>query len=215
MQVLIIGCGRVGSGLAREMVLRGYEVCVVDKEPEAFTRLGVDFQGKKFVGIAFDREVLIQAGIERSEGLAAVTVSDEANVVAALIARDIYHVPRVVARLYDPNQAEIYKRTGIQTIFPIAWGVQRIADLLTYSQVSPAIHLGSGDVDLIETEVPFLLVGKSILDLTIPGEIHVTAITRRGKTFLPTSGTRFDERDTVHLVVLSSSINRLDKLLSS
>jgi len=215
MRILILGCGRAGTGLAHEMILRGYEVSVVDKDPQSFKRLGPGFKGKTVVGIAFDQQALLQAGIERADGLAAVTVSDEANVVAALTARDIYHVPRVVARLYDPNQAEIYKRMGIQTIAPIAWGVQRIADLLIYSQLEPVFHIGSGDVDLVESEVPHLLVGRSVNDLTVPGEIHIVAITRSGKTFLPTLATRFGERDVIHLAVLTSSSKRLKELLGA
>jgi trk system potassium uptake protein TrkA len=215
MRILILGCGRAGSGLAREMIVRGHEVSVVDKDPQSFKRLGAGFKGKTVVGIAFDQQALLQAGIERADGLAAVTVSDEANVVAALIGRDIYHVPRVVARLYDPTQAEIYKRMGIQTIAPIAWGVQRIADLLIYSQLEPVFHVSSGDVDFVESEVPPILVGRSVNDLTVPGEIHIVAITRGGHTFLPSLATRFVERDTIHLAVLTSSIQRLKELLGA
>ena len=171
------------------------------------------FKGKTVVGIGFDREVLLQAGIDRADGLAAVTASDEANVVAARIARDIFHVPRVVARLYDVRQAEIYKRLGLQTIAPTAWGVNRIAELLLHSPLETVLSLGSGDVELIEAEVPQLLVGKMVRELTLPGELHVVSIMRLNKTFLPTLGTIFQAGDMVHLAVLTSSINRIKELL--
>ena len=133
---------------------RGHSVTVVDKDPLAFEKLGDKFKGQTIVGIGFDREVLLKAGIERADGVAAVTASDEANVVASRIARDIFHVPRVVARLYDVRQAEIYKRLGLQTIAPTGWGINRIADLLLYSPLETVFSLGSGEVELVEAEVP-------------------------------------------------------------
>jgi len=213
MKFIIIGCGRVGAGLAKTLAGRGHSVVVVDKDPFAFEKLGDKFKGQMVSGIGFDREVLLKAGIERADGLAAVTASDEANVVAARIARDIFHVPRVVARLYDMRQAEIYKRLGLQTIAPTGWGINRIADLLLYSPLEIVFSLGSGDVELLETEIPQLLIGKIVRDLTVPGEIHVVSITRANKTFLPTTGTIFQEGDLLHLAVLATSTNLLKDIL--
>ena len=213
MRILIIGCGRVGAGLATTLVSRGHSVTVVDKDPLAFEKLGDKFKGQTIVGIGFDRDVLLKAGIERVDGVAAVTSSDEANVVASRIARDIFRVPRVVARLYDVRQAEIYKRLGIQTIAPTGWGINRIADLLLYSPLEIVFTLGSGEVELVEAEVPSLLVGRTVRDLTVSGEIHVVSITHDNKTFLPTPGTFFRENDLLHLAVLATSTNRLKELL--
>ena len=213
MRILIIGCGRVGAGLAKTLIDRGHSVTIVDKDPLAFEKLGDKFKGQTIVGIGFDREVLLKAGIERADGVAAVTSSDEANVVASRIARDIFHVPRVVARLYDVRQAEIYKRLGIQTIAPTGWGINRIADLLLYSPLETVFSLGSGEVELVVAEVPLLLVGKTVRDLTVAGEIHIVSITRDNKTFLPTLGTIFREKDLLHLAVLTTSTNRLKELL--
>jgi len=213
MRILIIGCGRVGAGLAKTLLGRGHSVTVVDKDPLAFEKLGDKFKGQTIVGIGFDRDVLLKAGIERVDGVAAVTSSDEANVVASRIARDIFRVPRVVARLYDVRQAEIYKRLGIQTIAPTGWGINRIADLLLYSPLEIVFTLGSGEVELVEAEVPSLLVGRTVRDLTVSGEIHVVSITHDNKTFLPTPGTFFRENDLLHLAVLATSTNRLKELL--
>jgi trk system potassium uptake protein TrkA len=175
--------------------------------------LGEKFRGQTIPGIGFDREVLLKAGIERADGLAAVTASDEANVVAARIARDIFHVPRVVARLYDIRQAEIYKRLGLQTIAPTGWGINRIADLLLYSPLETVFSIGSGNVEIVEAEVPHLLVGKTVRELTVAGEIHVVSITRANKTFLPMQGTIFQDGDMLHLAVLTTSTSRLRELL--
>jgi trk system potassium uptake protein TrkA len=213
MNIIIIGCGRVGSGLAKTLLGRGHSVTVVDKDPLAFEKLGGNFKGKTIAGVGFDRDILMEAGIEHADGFAAVTASDEANVVASRIARDIFRVPRVVARLYDVRQAEIYKRLGIQTIAPTGWGINRIADLVLYSPLETVISLGGGEVEMVAIDVPQLLVGRSVRDLTVAGEIHVVSITRSNRTFLPTLGTIFQGEDMLHLAVLTTSTNRLKQLL--
>lgn len=214
MRILIIGCHRVGSGLARTLSLRGQAVTVVDNDPAAFERLGAGFKGQTVLGIGFDRDVLIQAGIERADGLAAVTASDEVNVVTARIASQVFHVPKVIARLYDPRQAEIYKRLGVQTIAPTTWGINRIADLLLHSQLDTVLSLGSGEVDVVAAQVPPSLAGRTVQDLTILGEVHVVAITRSGKAFMPTLGTTFWEGDMLHVAVLAASADRLKEMLT-
>jgi len=213
MRFLIIGCGRLGAGLGQFLATNGHNVTLVDKDPLAFEKLGDKFKGQRLVGVGFDRQVLVSAGIERADGLAAVSASDEANVVAARIARDIFHVPRVVARLYDVRQAEIYKRLGLQTIAPTNWGIQRISDLLLYSPLETTCAIGSGDVEVVEVELPLLLVGKTVRDLTVASEIHLVSITRANKTFLPTLGTIFRAGDTLHLAVLTTSASRLREML--
>ncbi len=215
MRILIIGCGHVGAGLAKTMLSRGHSVTIIDDDPLAFEKLGDKFKGQTILGVGFDREVLLKAGIERADGVAAVTSSDETNVVASRIARELFHVPRVVARLYDVRQAEIYKRLGIQTIAPTSWGINRIADLLLYSPLETVFSIGSGEVELVAAEVPQLLVGKTVRDLTVVGEIHIVALTRANKTFLPTLGTIFREQDLLHLAVLTTSTNRLREILGS
>lgn len=213
MRIIIIGCGRMGAALAKTLTLRGHNVTIVDTDPTAFERLDTSIRCTTVVGVGFDRDVLLQAGIQRADGLAAVTPSDETNVVAARLASQVFHVPRVVARMYDPRKAEIYHRLGLQTVAPITWGVNRIADLLCYSQFEPVLSLGS-DVDLVEADIPPQLVGRTVKDVTIPGEAHVVAISRGGKTFLPSSGTVFQQGDVVHMAILATSAERVMALLA-
>lgn len=213
MKVIIIGCGRVGGGLAQTMSHRGHEVTIVDVDPAALDRLGPGFKGRKITGVGFDRDVLKQAGIDRADALAAVTVSDEANVVTARLAKNIFRVPRVVARVYDPGKAEIYRRFGLQTISPVSLGVDRLAEMLSFTSLDTVVSLGSSEVDIVDVEVPRLLIGRTVRDITVQGEIHVVAVTRTGKTFLPTLGTTLQEADILHLAVLISSAERLRKLL--
>ena len=129
MKILIIGCGRLGAGLAHALSLRSHQVTIIDRDATAFDRLLPSFAGQQLDGAGFDRGLLLRAGIDRADGLAAVTGSDEVNAVVARVAREVFRVPRVVARLDDPRKAEIYRRLGLQTIAPVTWGISRIADL--------------------------------------------------------------------------------------
>ncbi|MBK8134798.1 MAG: NAD-binding protein [Anaerolineae bacterium] len=213
MKIIIVGCGRVGQGLAQAMSRKGHLVTVVDKDPKAFHALNPAPSIQCITGIGFDRDVLIQAGIERTDGLAAVTDSDEANLVTGQLARQVFHIPKVVARVYDSRQAEIYRRLGLQVIATTSWGVNRIAEILTYSSLDPVLNLGNGEVDILQSSVPLLLVGRTVNELTIPGEVSVIAITRRDSAFLPTLGTVFEAGDHVHLAVITSAMRRLSAML--
>ncbi len=213
MRMVIVGCGRMGAGLAQTLAMGGHEVTVIDKDPTAFERLPASLGITTVPGVGSDREVLLKAGIKRADGLATVTASDDINVVVARVASQVFQVPRVVARLYDPRKAEIYQRLGLQTISTTAWGMNRIAELLSYSELNTVLSLGTGEVDVVETEVPPLLVGRKVSELTVPGEIHVVSIARGGRSFLPTLGTVFHKNDQVHLAVLAASAERLKTLL--
>ncbi len=213
MRYIIVGCGRVGAELAQNLSQRGHVIVIVDQDPTSFERLGSTFKGQTILGVGFDRDVLIQAGIERADGVATVTASDEANIVAARVAKQTFHVPKVVARVYDPQKAEIYRRLGLQTISPVALGVHRLAELLTFSQLDSVVSLGSGEVEIVHAEIPALLAGRTVNELTVAGEINVIAITRDDKAFVPMLGTVLQKGDQVHIAVLDDAADRLKALL--
>jgi trk system potassium uptake protein TrkA len=142
-----------------------------------------------------------------------MTASDEVNLVAARMAHQFFRVPRVVARVYEPRKAAIYQRLGLQTITPVTWGVNRIAELLTFSPLHPTTSLGQGEVDIVEAEIPPLLVGRQVAEISLSGEVQVVAISRGGRTFLPTLGTVFQEGDAVHFALLAVSAHRFKALL--
>jgi len=213
MRVIIMGCGRVGEQLARLMSDEGHDVAVIDYSEEALARLGPDFKGRRVRGVGFDREVLLRAGIESADGFAATSSSDNVNAVAARIARTLFHVPRVVARLFDPERAEVYKRLGLATISSTTWGAERIRELLTHADLDSVRSFGAGEVQLLEIEVPSALVGRSVRDLLVPSEVNVIAITRDGRALLPMLGTAFRVGDIVHLAVLSDAMARVETLL--
>lgn len=213
MRVIIMGCGRVGEQISQLMAAEGHDVAVIDYDPAALARLGPAFRGRRLQGLGFDRKVLLAAGIEQAEAFAATSSSDNANIVAARLARNVFHVPKVVARLFDPQRAEVYQRLGLVTISSTTWGAERIYELLTHGDLDPVHSFGSGEVCLLLAEVPIHLVGRTVANLTIPGEIIVAALTRDGRASIPAAGVQFRAGDALHLVVLASAMERLEALL--
>lgn len=130
MNVVIMGCGRVGAQLAMLLDTEGNRVTVIDLEPAAFRRLPASFRGRAVVGNGIDMDALRRAGIEEAEAFAAVTQGDNRNVMAAQLAKHVFHVPRVVCRIYDPIREEIYHRLGLETISPTTVGAQLLKEAL-------------------------------------------------------------------------------------
>jgi trk system potassium uptake protein TrkA len=213
MKVIVMGCGRIGSQVSQLLSDQGHAVTVIDHDDNSDGRLGPNFKGSIIKGLGFDRNILIQAGIEQAEAFVAASQSDNANIVAARIARNLFHVPRVVARLYDPRRAEIYQRLGLTTISSTNWGAERIFQVLTHADIDVWNTFGSGEVALVHVELPPQLAGRNVMQLNVPGEVMVVSITRNDHAFVPASGTEFHEGDLVHLVVLSSAMDRLEELL--
>ena len=213
MRVIIMGCGRVGEQVSRLLAEEGHAVTVIDYDAAALERLGPEFKGRTVKGVGFNRDVLIQAGIEQAEAFGATSSSDNANIVAARLARNVFRVPKVVARLFDPRRAEIYQRLGLVTISSTTWGAERIHELLTHGALDPMMTFGNGEVSLLTVEVPPHLIGRTVQQLSVPGEISVVALTREGQAFLPAFGTPFREDDRIHLAVLAGAMERLESWL--
>jgi trk system potassium uptake protein TrkA len=208
-----MGCGRIGSQVSMLMSGHGHDVTVIDHDNNAAGRLGPTFKGRLVKGLGFDRDVLAEAGIEQADAFVSASSSDNANIVAARIVRNVFHVPRVVARLYDPLRAEIYQRLGLTTISSTNWGAERIVQVLTHTDLDVWITFGHGEVSLVQLEAPQQLVGRKVLQLNVPGEVMVVSITRSDKAFIPSSGAEFQEDDIIHLSVLSSAMDRLEEML--
>jgi trk system potassium uptake protein len=213
MRIIIMGCGRVGAEVSKLMAKEGYDVTVIDCDEAVREQLGPDFRGQLVIGVGFDRDVLLKAGIEHADAFAATSDSDNANIIAARIARNVFHVPKVVARLYDPQRAEIYRRLGLTTISSTAWGAERIREVLAHSELDAHGSFGNGEVTLHTLEVPPALVGRTVNNAIVPGEVLVIAITREDKAFLPSLGVEFHEGDLVHFAVLASAMDRFENLL--
>jgi len=213
MYVIIVGCGRVGASAAATLSRQGHEVCVIDKSTASFRLLPRSFSGTKVLGTAYDRSVLAKADIERADGFVAVTAGDNTNIVAARIAKEVYRVPDVVARIYDPQRADIYRRFGITTFAPTAWSAGKIVEFLTSQRLEREVTFGNGEVELLSAWVPAHLIGKPVSDLAAPGEIAVALIVRKGRAVIPVSGTKFEEEDQVHVAVHQTAVGKFQKMM--
>ncbi len=213
MKIVVLGCGRVGSQLAGALDVEGHEVSIIDKEPKAFRRLNPSFKGKTVSGIGFDRDVLVEAGIERADGFASVTNGDNSNIISALIAKRVFHVPRVVTRIYDPMRANIYKRFGIPTISSTVWGANSLREHLLFRELNSEFSFGSGEVELMEMEIPARLVGRSVNDLAVEGQALVTCVVRLGQSMVPTEATVFKEGDLVFVCVATSFLSKFRSMI--
>jgi trk system potassium uptake protein TrkA len=208
VHVVIVGCGRVGSTLARNLVADGNTVAVIDRKASAFERLGTNFSGTTLQGIGFDRDRLIDAGIERAEAVAAVTNGDNSNILVARVARETFGVERVVARIYDPRRAAIYQRLGIATVATALWTVERVQRRIVLD--SPAVEWvdPSAKVSLVERELGTGWVGHKIRELE-EHEVKVVAVRRLGESVLPGPDLVAQEGDVLYLAVASDRVDEL------
>ncbi|HSL27128.1 MAG TPA: TrkA family potassium uptake protein [Acidimicrobiia bacterium] len=213
MKIVVVGCGRVGAGVARALAGSGHSVTALDRDPAAFARLGPGFGGRTVLGVGFDREALQAADVQSADAIAVVTGSDEANVVISRLATTKFRVPRVVARMYDPRQASLYRRLGVMTISPVSWGISRVVELLTLADLAVTATLGAGQVDIVEGVVAERLGGSPVSELEIPGETRVIAVTRGGRTRILEVRSLLEAGDVVHIAVAEGAAGRMQTLL--
>ena len=208
MKFVILGCGRVGAQLANTLFVDGHDVSIIDKNPQAFIRLSPAFKGRKITGIGFDRDVLIEAGIERADGFASVTNGDNSNIISALIAKRVFKVPRVITRIYDPLRANIFKQFGIPTISSTLWGATEIREHLLFPEFKSEASFGSGEAQLLEFEVPTELVGHPVRELTVEGQSTISCLVRLGRASVPTSATILEAGDLIYACVSTDFLGR-------
>jgi len=214
MRVIIVGCGRVGAQLANDLSEERQEIVVIDNNPLSFGRLSREFRGRMLTGVGFDREMLQKADIESADALAATTDSDNVNIVVAVTAKETFKVPRVVARIYDPQAAEIYRREGIPTVTPTTLAANTMKTMIGSSGLSSLATLGSGEAEFLAVEAGKRQAGRTIQNLIIPGESVVGALVRRGQAIIPRLDTRVEAGDVLHITVMTRSISNLEKLFA-
>jgi trk system potassium uptake protein TrkA len=210
MHVIIVGCGRVGSGLAGGLVREGHSVAIVDKLAGAFRRLPADFEGQKVVGFGFDRGHLELAGAGHADALAAVTSGDNSNILTARIARENYEIPNVVARIYDPRRAEIFQRLGIPTVPSVSWTIDQVFRRILPSSGSFVWTDGSGHLHLAERPLPRAWAGRRIVDLLPPAGARLVAVTRATLPTLDVADLVGQEGDVLHLIVTDEAAAQLE-----
>ncbi len=206
MHVVIMGCGRVGSSLAKALERLDHQVTVIDKDPQAFRRLGGDFHGNQVVGVGFDRKVLIRAGIERAEAFAAVSSGDNSNIISARVASETFGVQHVVARIYDPKRAAVYERLGIPTVATVPWTTDRFLRTLLPDGVASAWRDPSGAVAVLPLPLHDDWVGRRVSDVQEATGARVAFIMRMGTGVLPQPGTVVQAGDVVYVAALSGTV---------
>jgi trk system potassium uptake protein TrkA len=213
MKIIVIGCGRVGSNLAVRLVAEGHDVHVVDRDPAARDILPVNFAGHWLVGNGFNRSTLDAAGIATAEGFVAVTSGDNTNIVAARTAKEEYRVPLVVARIYDPRRAGIYRELGISTVASVVWTVGQIHQMLLHRHLDPQFSFGNGETILVRSTLPAHLTGRPLRDLEVDAEIRVVEVTRTGRSFVPEPSSVAESGDLVSFTVAATALHRLKDFL--
>ncbi len=208
MHVIIVGCGRVGSELAKLLSGEGHNIVVIDKNPSAFDRLGGTFNGLTLVGNGFSLSLLKQAGIEKADAFCAVTNGDNTNLVSAQAAKKIFNVPKVIARVYDPQRAHIYQALGLDIISGTMLFAAMLRDKIIESRFSSYL-IETKELGVIEIEAKNHLVGKTIQDINMPGEFLVVAIRRLQDVIIPELGTILKEKDVLMAAVKVTSLKRV------
>jgi len=214
VHVVIMGCGRVGAGLSKALEAAGHSVAIIDQNREAFRRLGPNFQGRTVAGVGFDQDILLEAGIENAGAFAAVSNGDNSNILAARVARERYNVQNVVARIYDPERAEIYQRLGIPTVATVLWTTDQMMRRLAPEGSQSEWRDASGTVQLCEVSLHRAWFGRPALLIEEATGARVAFITRLGEGLIPNSHTVLQEGDLVHVTLMEADRSKLDEILS-
>jgi len=204
-----MGCGRVGSTLARSLEDRGHTVAVIDSNPDAFRRLGPSFNGTKVTGIGFDQDVLDRAGIEKADAFAAVSSGDNSNIIAARVARESFGIQQVVARIYDPGRAEVYQRLGITTVATVKWTADQVLRRILPAGAEPDFRDPSGTIRLDQVRATEAWIGRRTVDFQLQSGSRIAWIDRLGEGMLPTRESVIQEGDVLHLVMREENADRV------
>jgi trk system potassium uptake protein len=210
---VIMGCGRVGAELTVQLAKAEHSVAIIDKRKTAFDRLPPGFDARTIVGIGFDREVLVEAGIKQADAFIAVSNGDNSNIVSARVAREHFKVPKVVARIYDPRRAEIYERLDIPTVATVRWAAKQVQYLLFHGRETMKETLAGGSLLHLQVELPDHLVGKKVSSVESQGEVEVIGVDRGGSGFIPKPDSTFQEGDVAHFIVQKDATEKFDVLM--
>jgi trk system potassium uptake protein len=206
VHIVIMGCGRVGSTIAHSLEGRGHSVAVIDQNPDAFRRLGTEFGGLTVTGVGFDREVLVEAGIERADAFAAVSSGDNSNIISARLARETYGVDRVVARIYDPKRAEVYERLGIPTVATVRWTADRMLRHLVPEGLVELWRDPTSAVSVVEVPLHTDWISRPLRALEDASGARVAFLMRFGIGTLPTASTMLQDGDQVFMLVTDDMV---------
>ncbi|MFE6970497.1 potassium channel family protein [Isoptericola sp. NPDC057653] len=209
-----MGCGRVGSTLAQTIESHGHSVAVVDQNPDAFRRLPAGFSGQKVTGVGFDRDTLVQAGIEDTYAFAAVSDGDNSNVLAARVARETYGVENVVARIYDPQRAEIYQRLGIPTVATVRWTADQVLRRMLPFGATDEYRDPSGQVRLAQVDYHAAWAGTTVRRIEEATGARVAFLSRYTDGVVPTASSVLQENDVLHVLMRVDAAAAVERVLT-
>lgn len=214
MNVIVVGCGRVGSELAYNLYKRGQKVVVLDRDADAFKNLPADFRGRTLAGEVLSKELLLRAGIETADAIAAVTPVDSVNAVLAHTAKTVWGVKNIVVRDYEPTKRDLHETFGYQLVSPSVWGAQRIEEMLGGGALRTVFSAGNGEVEVYEFTVPGSWNGKHLTELLYNGHCQPVSVTRAGRAMLPSPSLPLQAGDVIHVSATQEGIESLRKRLS-
>jgi trk system potassium uptake protein TrkA len=215
VHVVIMGCGRVGSTLAHNLEGMGHSVAVIDRDQRAFRRLGDDFKGRRVTGVGFDRDTLVEAGIEEAHAFAAVSSGDNSNIISARVARETFGVENVVARIYDPKRAAVYTRLGIPTVATVKWTADQMLRRLLPEGSEIEWRDATGRIAFAEVAIAVEWVGSPIERVERAAGVRVAFLTRNGEGTLPEPGTVVQEGDLVHVAVAVERLADVERIFAA
>jgi len=214
MHVIVVGCGRVGSELAYNLYKRGQKVVVLDRDPDAFKNLPADFRGRTLAGEVLSKELLLRAGIETADAVAAVTPVDAVNAVIAHTATTVWGVKNIVVRDYEPTKRGLHEAFGYQVVSPSVWGAQRIEEMLGGGALRTVFSAGNGEVEVYEFTVPATWNGKHLTEVLYNGHCQPVSVSRAGRAMLPSPSLPLQAGDVIHVSATQEGIENLRKQLS-
>lgn len=213
---VIMGCGRVGVSLAHTLDESGHSVAIIDQDDRAFRRLRSSFGGRKVTGVGFDRDTLKYAEIDDAYAFAAVSSGDNSNILATRVARETFHVPHVVARIYDPGRAEIYQRLGIPTVAAVRWSADQVLRrILPEQTINGDFRETSGRLILAELALSDAWLGRPLRGIEIASGVRIAYITRFGEGILPTPETSYQQGDILHAMMKTTATDEIGRILAA
>jgi trk system potassium uptake protein TrkA len=214
VHIIIGGCGRLGAEIAEQLSQDAdTDVVALDTDPRAFDRLGSAFNGEALVGDCTDRDVLEQAGVQRADGLIAVTRSDNANLMSVEIATHLYDVPRTIARLFNPEREDVYRKLGVRYVS--STGTIAKLFLNEFRDESYPLHVAFTDTDVsvVELEIDTRGHGTTVEEFEIDGQLRIAAVRRGTRVFIPDRSDRLERDDVVTAAMKPAAHRRIQELV--
>ncbi len=184
MNILVIGCGKVGSRLASQLAKEGHDISVIDKSENSFELLDDDFVGFKTAGIPIDQDVLKRAGIENCDAVAAVSQDDNINIMVSQLAHNVFHVPNVLARIYDPRREDVFSHFGLHTVCPTNLTVSAVRSAIVEDDDAQMIYFNAHTVSFKAEEIEKNMIGMAVSDIKLNENQSIFGVMRNDSKIL-------------------------------